>query len=67
LLCDEKTRLLDAYQITVDSYATAASTLSTTRGGRLAFKKAFHNAKLTRQAAKGAMLTLKHHKEKHGC
>ena len=67
MLCDEKTRLLDTYLITVDNYATAASTLSATRGGRLAFKKALGNAKLTRQAAKGARLAIQQHKEKHGC
>jgi len=67
LLCNEKTRLLDLYLVAVDHYATAASTLSATRGERLAFMNALGAADLTRIEAVNARLALKRHKEEHGC
>jgi len=65
--CDEMSRLLDAYLVAVDHYATAASTLSAARGSHLAFMKALRDAELTRADARDARLELKVHKKNHGC
>jgi hypothetical protein len=71
LLCEKKTRLLNAYMVAADQYATMASrlasVLSATRGDRVAFQQILGTAQLARQDAKRARLALKHHKAKHGC
>lgn len=67
MLCDDKTRLLDAYVAAVDSHAVTVSILSKTAGQGGAFEEALANAELAQEDAETARLALRVHTETHGC
>jgi len=67
MLCDDKTRLLDAYLAAVDFHGVTVSILSKTAGKGGAFKEALANAELAQEDAETARLALRDHTETHGC
>ena len=67
MLCDDKTRLLDAYVAAVDSHAVTVSILAKTAGQGVAFEEALANAELAQEDAETARLALRDHTETHGC
>jgi hypothetical protein len=67
MLCDEKTRLLDAYLAAVDRHAVTVSMLAKTHGKGAPFKKALANAEVARRNAETSRLALRDHTETHGC
>jgi hypothetical protein len=67
MLCDERTRLLDAYVAAADCHAVMVSILSKTRGKEPAFTEALANAELAQEDAESARVALRNHTETHGC
>jgi hypothetical protein len=67
MLCDDKTRLLDAYLAAVDFHAVTVSILSKTARHGDAFEEALANAELAQEDAETARLALRDHTETHGC
>ena len=67
MLCDEKTRLLDAYVAAADHHAVTVSILSKTGGKGPAFNEALANAGLARDDAESARVALRNHTETPGC
>jgi hypothetical protein len=67
MLCNEKTRLLDAYVAAVDNHAVTVSMLAKTYGKGEAFKEAFATAQQAGKDAETARLALRNHTETHGC
>jgi hypothetical protein len=65
MICNEKTRLLNAYVAAVDDHAVTVSELAKTGEKGTAFKKALANAEGAREEAETARLAFKNHAETH--
>ena len=68
ILCEEKSRLLDAYVTATDHQAHAVKSLSdAAKDNRTAFREALVHAEQDRQDAEEARLALHLHSKTHGC
>jgi hypothetical protein len=68
MLCQEKSRLLDAYVTVTDRQTEAVKALSAVAAkDSAAFRKALAHAEQARQDAEEARLALHLHSKAHGC
>jgi hypothetical protein len=67
--CEEKTKLIEAYKVSVANYSTAVNDLNLTSGkiSKPEYDRLLLNSDTARVAAETARLELDRHTGQHGC
>ena len=67
--CEEKTKLIEAYKVSVANYSTAVNDLNLTRGkiSKPEYDHLLSNSEKARTASESARLELERHTRNHGC